>query len=49
MGGVADSLRTLDEDELLARLREGDDDAYEQLVRQNGGRMLAAAGWGPVS
>lgn len=43
MGGVADSLRTLDEDELLARLREGDDDAYEQLVRQNGGRMLAAA------
>src|SRR5688572_6276798 len=33
----------LDEGELLARLRSGDDAAYELLVRAYGGRMLAAA------
>lgn len=31
------------EPELLARLRAGDDDAYELLVRQFGGRLLAVA------
>lgn len=33
----------LDEDDLLARLRAGEDAAYEALVRAYGGRMLAAA------
>jgi RNA polymerase sigma-70 factor (ECF subfamily) len=33
----------LDEEDLLARLRAGDDAAYETLVRSYGGRMLAAA------
>jgi RNA polymerase sigma-70 factor (ECF subfamily) len=31
------------EDELVARLRAGDDAAFESLVRQYGGRMLAVA------
>jgi len=33
----------IDEDRLLARLRTGDDQAYEELVRTFGGRMLAVA------
>jgi RNA polymerase sigma-70 factor (ECF subfamily) len=33
----------LDDEDLLARLRAGDDAAYEALVRAYGGRMLAAA------
>ena len=33
----------LDEDELLDRLRAGDDAAYEALVRIHGGRMLSVA------
>lgn len=32
-----------DERELLARLRAGDDRAYERLVREQGGRLLAVA------
>ncbi len=32
-----------DEAQLLARLRAGEEAAYEQLVREHGGRMLAAA------
>lgn len=32
-----------DESELLARLRAGDDRAYERLVREQGGRLLAVA------
>jgi RNA polymerase sigma-70 factor (ECF subfamily) len=31
------------EAELLARLRAGDDDAFEELVRHNAGRLLAVA------
>ncbi len=31
------------EDGLLERLRSGDDAAFEQLVREHGGRMLAVA------
>ena len=31
------------EAELLARLRAGEDDAFEELVRQNAGRLLAVA------
>lgn len=42
----ADPLSTLpasrDEEELLARLRAGEDEAFEELVRTYGGRMLAA-------
>ena len=33
----------IDEKDLLARLRKGDDAAYEELVRAYGGRMLAVA------
>ena len=33
----------IDEDRLLAGLRAGDDQAYEQMVRAFGGRMLAVA------
>ena len=33
----------LDEEDLLERLRAGEDAAYETLVRTFGGRMLAAA------
>ncbi len=32
-----------DESKLLARLREGDESAFEQLVREHGSRMLATA------
>lgn len=32
-----------DEGDLLARLKAGDDNAFEQLVRSQGGRMLAVA------
>jgi len=32
-----------DESELLARLRAGDERAYERLVREQGGRLLAVA------
>jgi len=32
-----------DERDLVARLRDGDEAAYETLVRQHGGRMLAVA------
>ena len=32
-----------DESELLARLRAGDDRAYERLVVEQGGRLLAVA------
>jgi len=37
------SLPELDEEDLLARLRAGEEAAYETLVRTYGGRMLAAA------
>jgi RNA polymerase sigma-70 factor (ECF subfamily) len=40
---VGDGTQVCDESELLARLRAGDDQAYEDLVRKYGGRMLAAA------
>jgi RNA polymerase sigma-70 factor (ECF subfamily) len=33
----------LEEAELIGRLRAGDDDAYEQLVREQTGRLLAVA------
>lgn len=33
----------LDEPALVARLQTGDEDAYERLVRDNGGRLLAVA------
>src|SRR5688572_25308024 len=33
----------IDEEALLARLRTGDDQAYEQMVHAFGGRMLAVA------
>lgn len=36
-------LNFAEESNLLERLRSGDDDAYEQLVRDHGGRMLAVA------
>ena len=37
----------LDEPSLLARLRAGEDEAFEELVRLYGGRMLPSvrAGW----
>ena len=40
---MADSAAVQDDAELLGRLRAGDEDAYEGLVRAYGGRMLAAA------
>ena len=43
MTDASDATQVLDEDELLTRLRAGDDRAYEELVRSFGGRMLAAA------
>jgi RNA polymerase sigma-70 factor, ECF subfamily len=39
---VSDSL-VIDEPQLLARLRAGEESAFEQLVRSTGGRLLAAA------
>ena len=47
MAAVLSDARTqspaIDEDRLLAGLRAGDDQAYEQMVRAFGGRMLAVA------
>lgn len=40
---TTDATQVIDETDLLARLRAGDDQAYEELVRKFGGRMLAAA------
>lgn len=40
---MSDATAVHDDSELLARLRAGDDLAYEELVRLYGGRMLAAA------
>ncbi len=41
--GTRDSRTGSEESALLARLRAGEDDAYHQLVRDYGGRMLAVA------
>lgn len=38
-----DGLKTADEAALVQRLRAGDDDAFEMLVRHHSGRMIAAA------
>lgn len=40
---TASTTSDVDEKELLGRLRQGREDAYEQLVRVYGGRMLAVA------
>ena len=40
---MSDATAVSDESDLLARLRAGDDGAYEEIVRLYGGRMLAAA------
>ena len=40
---VSDSDQALAESDLLARLRDGDPEAYEQLVRDNTPRLLAVA------
>lgn len=40
---MSDATAVSDESDLLARLRAGDDAAYEEIVRLYGGRMLAAA------
>lgn len=40
---MSDATAVHDDSELLARLRAGDDRAYEEIVRLYGGRMLAAA------
>lgn len=40
---TASTTSDVDEKELLGRLRQGREDAYEQLVRIYGGRMLAVA------
>ncbi len=42
-GGSAALLQRDDEAPLIARLRAGDDAAFEELVRAHGGRMLAVA------
>jgi RNA polymerase sigma-70 factor (ECF subfamily) len=39
----SDGFAVIDEAALLARLRAGDEQAFEQIVREFGGRMLAAA------
>jgi RNA polymerase sigma-70 factor (ECF subfamily) len=41
--GAALAAPAVDEAALVARLRAGDDNAFEQLVRTQGGRMLAVA------
>jgi RNA polymerase sigma-70 factor (ECF subfamily) len=43
LGRGASSAPSDPEAELIAGLRRGDDDAFEQLVRMHGGRMLAVA------
>ncbi|HVS18921.1 MAG TPA: sigma-70 family RNA polymerase sigma factor [Planctomycetota bacterium] len=40
---MSDATAVSDDSDLLARLRAGEDQAYEALVRLYGGRMLAAA------
>ena len=40
---MSDATAVSDESDLLARLRAGEDAAYEEIVRLYGGRMLAAA------
>ncbi len=40
---MSGSAQSVDEKELVDRLRSGDDAAYEELVREYGGRMLAVA------
>src|SRR5262245_38870009 len=41
--GLVDALLRDEDRSLVARLRDGDADAFEALVRQHGGRMLATA------
>ncbi len=43
MTTMGDAPQTLEEAELVARLRAGNDDAYATLVKQQAGRMLAVA------
>ena len=43
MTTMGDAPQALEEAELVARLRAGDDDAYATLVKQQAGRMLAVA------
>ena len=46
---MSDATAVSDDSDLLARLRAGEDEAYEELVRLYGGRMLAAALKGVVA